>query len=204
MPKTFSDSDRAYIKERLMEEAKKCLTLYGIRKTTVDELVKRANIPKGTFYLFYESKERLLFDVILQFNDEIQQKMIAEVSTLKDDMDHERLTDIVFGLYKTLEDSFMPKLIADDELAFYMRKLPSELSQLHTEKDDLRFEELVALVPNIKVKNIKVFSAALRGIFLSLLHKQELGKEVFDEALRTMIRGVVIQLFEGDKEGDKK
>jgi AcrR family transcriptional regulator len=204
MPKTFSDSDRAYIKERLMEEAKKCLTLYGIRKTTVDELVKRANIPKGTFYLFYESKERLLFDVILQFNDEIQQKMIAEVSTLKDDMDHERLTDIVFGLYKTLEDSFMPKLIADGELEFYMRKLPPELSQLHAEKDDLRFEELVALVPNIKVKNIKVFSAALRGIFLSLLHKQELGKEVFDEALRTMIRGVVIQLFEGDKEGDKK
>ena len=60
MPKTFTDSEREYIKERLIEEAKKSLSQHGIRKTTVDELVKRVNIPKGTFYLFYESKERLL------------------------------------------------------------------------------------------------------------------------------------------------
>jgi AcrR family transcriptional regulator len=39
--------EREYIKKRLMEEAQDCLRLYGIRKTTVDELVKRANIPKG-------------------------------------------------------------------------------------------------------------------------------------------------------------
>jgi AcrR family transcriptional regulator len=199
MPKTFSESERTYIKERLMEEAKKSLTLYGIRKTTVDDLVKRVNIPKGTFYLFYDSKERLIFDVILQFNDETQQKLIAEVSTLKDDIDHEKLTDIVFGLYKTLDDSFMPKLIADGELEFYMKRLPPELSQTHAEHDDLMVEELVSLLPDMKVEDAKVFSAALRGIFLSLLHKQDIGEEVFDEALRVMIRGVVIQMFEGDK-----
>ena len=60
-------------------------------------------------------------------------------------------------------------------------------------------EELVALVPNIKTDAIRVFSAAMRGIFISLLHKQEIGEEVFDEALRVMLRGVVLQMFEGDK-----
>lgn len=196
MPKTFSDNERAYIKERLMEEAQKCLSLYGIRKTTVDELVKRVNIPKGTFYLFYESKERLVFDVILQFNDEIQKKMVAEVSALKNDMDCEKLTDIILGLYKALDDSFMPKLIGDGELEFYMRKLPPELLQLHARKDDFRFDEMVSVIPNMKVENVKVISAAFRGIFLSLLHKRDVGEEVFDEALRVMIRGVVIQMFE--------
>ncbi|MDY4210978.1 MAG: TetR/AcrR family transcriptional regulator [Treponema sp.] len=34
-----------------------------MKKTTVDELVKRTGIPKGTFYLFYPSKEILLFDI---------------------------------------------------------------------------------------------------------------------------------------------
>ena len=61
MPKTFSDAERVHIKKRLMEEAEACLTQYGIRKTSVDELVKRVNIPKGTFYLFYPSKEMLFF-----------------------------------------------------------------------------------------------------------------------------------------------
>lgn len=200
MPKTFSDNERVYIKTKLMNEAQKCLALYGIRKTTVDELVKRVNIPKGTFYLFYESKERLIFDVILKFNDEIQKKMVAEVSALKNDMDREKLTDIIFGLYKALDDSFMPKLIANGELEFYMRKLPPELSQLHARKDDFRFDEMVSMIPNMKVENVKVISAAFRGIFLSLLHKQDVGEEVFDEALRVMIRGVVIQMFEGGKE----
>lgn len=74
MPKTFSDSERAYIRRRLMEEAKECLGLYGIRKTTVDELVKRVKIPKGTFYLFYESKELLFFDVFCTLHDEMQKK----------------------------------------------------------------------------------------------------------------------------------
>lgn len=64
MPKTFTDKEREYIKKRLMEEAQDCLRLYGIRKTTVDELVKRANIPKGTFYLFYDSKELLFYDSV--------------------------------------------------------------------------------------------------------------------------------------------
>jgi len=200
MPKSFSDNERAYIKERLTEEAKACLTLYGIKKTTVDELVKRANIPKGTFYLFYESKEHLLFDVILQFNDEIQQKLIGEVSALTDGIDSERMTELVFGLYKALDGSFLPKLIVNGDLESFMRRLPPELSQMHADKDDLRFEELVSLVPNIKVDNIKAFSAAFRGIFLSLLHKKDLGEELFDEALRIMIRGVVVQMFEGEKQ----
>ena len=66
MPKTYSENERAYIQERLKTEAKKCLATYGIRKTTIDELVKRVGIPKGTFYLFYESKEQLLYEVIME------------------------------------------------------------------------------------------------------------------------------------------
>ena len=53
MPKSYSEQEREYIRKRLKEEAAKCLARYGVRRTTVDEIVKRVNIPKGTFYLFY-------------------------------------------------------------------------------------------------------------------------------------------------------
>ena len=200
MPKSFSDNEREYIKNRLLEEAANCLCQYGIRKTTVDEIVRRVNIPKGTFYLFYESKERLVFDVILQFNDEIQDKLIAHVSGINGRIDPETLTDIIFGLYKTLDDSFLPGLIAGGELEYFMHKLPPELAALHAQSDDLSFSRLMALLPNINTADIKVFSAALRGIFLSLLHRKDIGEDVFDEALKVMIRGVVLQMFEGEPE----
>jgi AcrR family transcriptional regulator len=200
MPKTFSESERAYIKNRLMEEAKECLALYGIRKTTVDELVRRVKIPKGTFYLFYESKELLFFDVFCALHDEFQEKMMSEIAILKDGMDADKLTEIIFRLYKSFDASYMLKLMTSGELELLFRKLPPEINKLHTEKDDFRVEELISMVPGMGAESVQVFSAAIRGIFLLLLHKREVGEEVFDDALRIMIRGVVMQMFEGEKQ----
>ncbi|MDD2294949.1 MAG: TetR/AcrR family transcriptional regulator [Eubacteriales bacterium] len=198
MPKTFSDSERAYIRERLMEEGKACLSLYGIRRTTVDELVKRVKIPKGTFYLFYESKDLLFFEIFCTLHDEMQEKLLAELAVLEGDMDADTLTNLFFSLYKSLDDSFLLNLITSGELELLFRKLPPEAVKQHAEMDDFRVEELVSLVPNLKAQDIRVFSAAMRGIFISLLHKREVGEEVFDEALRVMLRGVVLQMFEGE------
>ena len=52
------------IKERLQKAAVESMIKYGVRRTTIDYLVKGANIPKGTFYLFNDSKEELLFEVL--------------------------------------------------------------------------------------------------------------------------------------------
>jgi len=65
-------------------------------------------------------------------------------------------------------------------------------------KDGLSLEQFLSMAPGVKAENIKTFSAALRAIFLSMLHKHEIGDNVFDDALKLMIRGVVIQMFEGD------
>ena len=198
MPKTFTDSERTYIKNRLMEEAKLCLSQFGIRKTTVDELVKRVNIPKGTFYLFYESKELLFFDVFCKFHDELQAKLISKIAVIREDINLLLLTELILELYKLVEKSFMLRFLTNGEMELLIRKLPPELAKSHSERDDFSVEQLLSLVPNFKAVNAKAFSAALRGIFLSMLHKHEIGEEVFDDALKIMIHGVVIQMFGGE------
>ena len=45
MPKSYSEQEREYIRERLKEEAAQCLAKYGVRRTTVDEIVRRVKIP---------------------------------------------------------------------------------------------------------------------------------------------------------------
>ncbi|HML48769.1 MAG TPA: helix-turn-helix domain-containing protein [Clostridia bacterium] len=198
MPKTFTEAERAYIQTRLREEAKQCLILYGVRKTTVDELVRRVQIPKGTFYLFYPSKEHLLFDAICSMHDMFQEKLMKEIAVLREGLDARRLTDILFRLYQTLDESALPKLLASGEIELLFRKLPPELHARHAQMDDFRVEELLASIPSMKAARVPVFSAALRGIFLSLLYKREVGADVYDDALYVMIRGVVLQMFEGD------
>lgn len=195
MPRSFSDNERDWLKTRLKEEAQACLALYGIRRTTVDELCRRVNIPKGTFYLFYASKELLFFDVFCELHDAFQHRLLADIASIDSGVDADRLTDIIFSLYRSLDDSYLLKLATNGELELLFRKLPPELSKLHAEQDDFRVDELVSRVPGMKKENVRIYSAALRGIFITLLHKREVGDDVYDEALRIMIRGVVTQMF---------
>ncbi len=198
MPKTFSESEKAMIKQRLMEEAKQCLTQYGVRKTTVDELVKRVHIPKGTFYLFYDSKELLFFDVLSAFHDEMNDKLLAELAAAKGGMDAVQLTELLFGLYSKVKDSFLLPLLANGEIELLMRKLPPEIAGLHAKKDDFSIGRLMSLLLCRKTADIETFSAALRAIFLTMLHKHEIGEDIFDAALKILIQGVVMQMIEGE------
>jgi len=199
MPKTFSDSERAYIRKRLLEEAQACLAHFGMRKTTVDELVKRVNIPKGTFYLFYPSKELLFFDVFCALHDELQADVLRRVEELQGNSNADTVTELIFQLYKQVDATFLYSFAASGDLELLVRKLPPEIAKAHAQKDDFSMEKLLSLLPGVLVEgNIKIFSAALRAIFCTMPHRREIGEDVFDDTIRVMLRGVVIQLFEGE------
>ncbi len=196
MPKALSEKERAYVKQRLMEEAENCLRQYGVRKTTVDELVRRVHIPKGTFYLFYESKELLFYDVLLKFHAEIQDELMKRLGGLLGNITPDTLAEIIFEFFKKVESSFLYPLMMSGEIELFMQKIPQEMVEVHAHTDDLQVEQLVQLVPNIRADKVPHYSAALRAIFLSMLHKREVGEQVFSEALYILILGVVLQMFE--------
>lgn len=199
MPKSLSDAERAYIKKRLMEEAKSCLNQFGMRKTTVDELVRRVNIPKGTFYLFYASKELLFFDVLCELHDELHQDILNRLNELQGNINAETMTELLFGFYRQVDSTFLYSFAMNGEYELLVRKLPPEVVQAHTQKDDFSMEQLLALIPGIASENkTKVFSAALRAIFAMMAHRREIGEDVFYDAVHVLLRGVVAQLFEGE------
>ena len=200
MPKALTEKERAYVKKRLMEEAESCLLKFGVRKTTVDELVRRVHIPKGTFYLFYESKELLFYDVVLAFHGEIQEELMKRLGMLAEHVTPDTLADIIFEFYKKVESSFLYPLMMSGEIELLMQKIPQDMMEAHAQSDDMQVEQLVQLVPNIRADKIPHYSAALRAIFLSMLHKREVGEQVFADALYILIRGVVMQMFESGVE----
>ena len=196
MPKSYSEQEREYIRNRLKEEAAKCLTIYGIRRTTVDELVKRVNIPKGTFYLFYQSKELLLFEVIQEQHEIISRRLYQAISDIAGtDFSAEKLTDVIFEFYKMTEDMLILKLLDVNEVELLVHKLPRETVEGHLQDDTDMIEEMLALLPVGKEVDIKVISAAFHAIYFATLHKEEIGEAEYDEALRALIYGIVIQVI---------
>lgn len=197
MPKPLSEAERAHIRKRLIEEAESCLAQYGLKKTTVDEIVRRVNIPKGTFYLFYESKELLFFDAFIAFHDRIHAQLLETIEVMGDDVRPAQVSALIFDLYKSIEQSFMNRFLMDGDVELLFRKLPQKAVEAHQIKDDLSVQRLVALVPGITEEHTRVFSAALRALFCTMKYRREIGEDVFDEALKILIHGVVIQMFEG-------
>ena len=196
MPKSYSEQEKEYIRKRLKEEAAKCLAKYGVRRTTVDEIVKRVNIPKGTFYLFYKSKELLLFDVIQEQQENVNRELYQSISGIADtEFSAEKLTDVIFGFYKMTEKMLILKMLDVNEVELLARKLPREIVEEHFQDDTDTIEKIFALLPIKKEVDIKVVSAAFHAIYFATMHKAEIGEEEYDEALRILIYGIVTQFI---------
>ncbi|OIJ19209.1 hypothetical protein BKP45_13700 [Anaerobacillus alkalidiazotrophicus] len=81
----FFKSDKArQTKRKIVEAAEVLLMERDITKVSVSEIVKKAKVAKGTFYLYFESKEDLAWDLVqkgvLIFWHEITELKEASVS----------------------------------------------------------------------------------------------------------------------------
>ena len=180
----------------MKEEAAACMAQFGIRRTTVDEIVKRVHIPKGTFYLFYQSKELLLFEVIQEQHELVNQKLYQELSGLAEtDLTAERIIDVIFEFYKLTEEMPVFRLMDSEEIELLVRKLPQEVVEAHLREDTDTIKELFALLPAKIEVDPDVLSAAFHAIYYATLHKKEIGEAQYEQALRLLIRGVVTQII---------
>lgn len=197
MPKVFSKEERNHIDQKLREEAAYCLSKYGVKGTTVDELVRRVKIPKGTFYLFYASKEILLFQVLLDLHEVVEKKLIESINRIENKRDVEAVTDAIFALYKLTDQSGLLRLMSSGELTLINKKLPEKMLEEHLHEDDNQIKTIFALLHlSYATPDISYYSSAFRILFLSMLNKQEVGEEFADQALRLCIKGLVMQMFE--------
>lgn len=196
MPKCYTNQEKDEIKRRLMEEAGYCMAQYGIKKTTVDELVKRVGIPKGTFYLFYESKERLLWEVILVAHEQMERKMaekVAAVDLTGDTLD--ALTDLFLGFYQMAEEMPVLQILNSEEMNLLTKKIPAEEIAAHQKEDTVEISRLFAQIPLCDGVDIGAVTAAFHAIYFATLERDKIAPEDYEKGLRLLIGGVLMQIL---------
>ena len=196
LPKCYSEQEREDIRLRLKTEARKCLAQYGIKRTTVDELVRRVNIPKGTFYLFYQSKELLLYEVIEEEHEALEKELFQKMQELrKDTIDAAGITEIIFSIMKKAAESPGLRMLRSAEVELLYRKLPTEIVEEHLKGDQDIVGKVFEFVPIGKKINKSAFSVAFREIYFLALDKKEIDEEEWNQTLRLLINGLVVQLM---------
>ncbi len=190
MAKSFTEIEKSNIKEKLTVNCEESWSKFGYKKTNIDELCAKSGISKGAFYLFYNSKEELFFDVMITVQmrlTNIIEKSLSNNPTKYD------LSDVLKLVYREyVKNSFIIETGTPDFIAF-INKLPKEkLEELEAHGDnDLRNQ--------IKKANIKYKIDENKGLsILSVLFSPIANKEnmpynhfeVFDFMLDTLVEEI--------------
>lgn len=204
MPKIYSETERTDIKDNLKREANILMIERGIKKTTVDELVKRAGIPKGTFYLFYPSKEMLLFECIQDFHNEAD-KIISDgmeqiIRKYKSRTKGKRfsnecldeITDVLMEAINITRGSCLKIMLDPESMNLLISKLPEDVLKKHGNDSK---ENILLEFFGIKDKEkIQAISGSFTLMLLGLIYSPVLGDELAEKSTRLLVRGLVDQM----------
>lgn len=199
MAKGFSEEEKKEINEKLLDTAEECWSIYGYKKTTVDELVKRVGISKGGFYLFYPTKELLFFKVLERIDRRVKSKVFETVQT---STNHSKQI-FISAIHTVFSEIEKNPWILDLQNGVYeqiLKKLPENEIKNHLIKDQ---DDISKLLDHFNIKCDSGFvSSALKTIFFTLLHKNEIGHDHFDRVIQFLIESLANNLFDGGKDDE--
>lgn len=207
MPKVYSEEEREHIIARLKEEANALMLEKGVKKTTVDELIKRVGIPKGTFYLFYPSKEMLLYDVTQDFHEKvdafiennIRDILTAKNKTFTEDVDLsdcvEEFTDVILGAMEITFESCLRVVLEPEAMNLILNKIPKEVLARHLQEDGNMGGGIFKAFAQAKGMDVTALTGAFMAIIFGGMYKREIGEDNWRDSLRYLIRGLVMQLL---------
>lgn len=206
MPKIYSEEEKQVIIGKLKKEANELLQEKGVKKTTVDELVKRVGIPKGTFYLFYPSKEMLLFDVSQDFHEQVDayisdgvQKIIIEKNICMENPDFsgcvDEFTEVILGAMEITYNSCLKVLLNPESMNLILSKIPEDVLKKHREEDAEIGHGLFGDLAKKNGFNVEAVVGSFMMIIFGGMYKREIGEKNWRDSMRIVIRGIVLQIL---------
>ncbi|WML49804.1 TetR/AcrR family transcriptional regulator [Neobacillus sp. PS3-34] len=195
MPK-FSEKELIAVKKILHQKGKELFIEYGLKKTSIDDIVQACDIAKGSFYKFFSSKEELYFD-ILKSEEEDYLKIYNSIIDSK-----ENGADLISTLIKNLwlfhsSNAFLQLFYERNEVQNLIRKIPQEEIQHYTEAQRQKFINSVGnLQTDGRIKSIKpeIIEGLVRGALLLTLQKRRIGEHLFEDVMNYIIEFIGIGL----------
>ena len=183
-------------KERILEVAQKVFARFGIQKSTMDEIAKKARMGKATLYYYFKSKEDIFSEVIKKESQILKQKLIEEI--IKADTPQAQIKAYVHTRMKHLKElSNYYTTLTDEYMEHYsfVEKERAEFTEheINTLKSILLggVEKGIFAVEDIEL-TAKVIIIALKGLEYPLIvkDKSENIEPKIDAMLNILFKGL--------------
>jgi AcrR family transcriptional regulator len=193
MPRGFTPFEKDNIRRALMQKGKTTFSAYGLRKTNVEELATSVGISKGAFYLFFDSKEELFFEILQQAEAEVRQRLLGAIDE-PGLVGQERFRTMLKQVVVLWRTNPLFAQVNKDVYEQLLRKLPPEKTAAHIQ-DDIAFAH--EFVEHWRQAGVEIgvdpalVSELIRSLFFLCLHEHEFGADMFQPVIDVLIDGIV-------------
>lgn len=185
MAKAFTEEEKIKIREQLLKEGEEIFAKFGIKKTNIGDITEAVGIGKGSFYIFYDSKEALFMDILNHIMNEMKEHTDTYINN--------KLKAEKGEIYKLFREIFgslnarplLMTFFSDNESVYYLhRKIPEELLEKSSQYEHNSFLSLIKILREKglvkKDIDIKFAMALLQSINLTYLNKELIGEKNID------------------------
>lgn len=195
MGTAFTPEEQKLIRKDLKKAARKNLSTFGMRKTSVDQLVAEVGISKGAFYKFYPTKEHLFFELMEDIHDELYTGA-AKILNDKALPALQRLENTITYAYQILATGDILTFLTD-EFPYVLRKLSPDILEKHRQDDSFNVNLLLNNA-GIHLNYSPDFISNLICTLVSISREKALiGEDYYDEVVCFLIHTSCVKLLEG-------
>lgn len=138
----FTKQRRDEISEKLKEGARISAAEKGMKKTSVDGLVAYAQISKGAFYNFYESKDELFLDIVEDWHTEIYGEILDMLLENNGLSDKKKTALAIFKACEMIkENGYLNFIHRDLDMLLENLKETEFIDRFHS--DDIHIAEVI-------------------------------------------------------------
>lgn len=80
MGRSFTEEEKKHLEQQMYEVGRKCLITYGVQRTKIEDITREVGISKGSFYLFFDSKEEFFFRIVNQEHEKLENDLMIKLS----------------------------------------------------------------------------------------------------------------------------
>lgn len=186
-------------KDKIIDVAKELFSQKGFYETRVSDIVNKADVAQGTFYIYFKSKEDLFLELIKKLHHQLIQRLSTHKNSNKDFETTIKsiITDFLTEVYKNREIAqiFFGQLLGINEefRRLYITKI-SDIQQIFKEVIEKYYDD----------ENSQVLATMLLGflrqLFFNCLTYQNLS---LDDMIDRAFKGVDI-ILAGLKQKEEK
>jgi AcrR family transcriptional regulator len=193
MARGFSEKERGLIRSKLLEKGKEHFERFGLRKTNVADLACEAGIAKGSFYLFFESKEDLFLTINEEFDKELQNEVAQTLE--KPQNPKETFRTALLNILELFNGDPMLKLAANkEEFESLSRKIPADKFRHHQESTVTFLTGLIERWQQegiIREYNPRVIAGAVKSLYYVFLHREFIGEDISPQVVDLLINSLL-------------